>query len=273
MRNDNITADERKLVKKMFWRSFTLFAPLCHAKHGGMGFCYSLMPFINKFYKNEDDKKAALTRHVVWFNTTNNVVTFIMGLCASMEKENSQRDDFDADSINAVKSSLMGPLAGIGDSLFWGVLRVVAAGIVLGLASQGNVLAPILFLLIYNIPSIACRYYLGFLGYSLGAKYIQQLYSSGLIGILTKAASILGLLMVGGMTSNIVTFNSSLVISASEESAIVLQNILDQIFIGIVPISVTLLCFYLMNFKKVHFNYIMIGIIVFSIALSILGIA
>ena len=66
-------------------------------------------------------------------------------------KKNSEQKDFDANSINAVKSSLMGPLAGIGDSIFWGVLRVIAAGIAVGLGMTGNILAPIVFLSLIHI--------------------------------------------------------------------------------------------------------------------------
>lgn len=267
-----ISATDKKLIRKMFFRSFTIFAPFSFAKHGASGFCYSLMPFINQYYKKAQDKKDALTRHIVWFNTTQNVSTFIMGLSASMEKENSLKPDFDASSINAVKSSLMGPLAGIGDSIFWGVLRVVAAGIALSLAQEGSFLAPIVFLLVYNIPSIACRYFLALIGFSLGAKYIEELYASGLINILTKAACILGLIMVGGMTSNIVTFNSVLTISSGDNATLSLQNILDQIFVGIVPLATTLLCFYLMNNKKVSFNIIIVSIVVISILLAVLGV-
>ena len=117
----SIPADERKMLRKAFWRSFTLYAAVSPAKQGASGFCYSLMPFINKFYKNDEEgKKAALTRSMSYFNTTITLSTFIMGLVASMEKKNSEQKDFDASSINAVKSSLMGPLAGIGDSIFWG---------------------------------------------------------------------------------------------------------------------------------------------------------
>lgn len=59
----SIPADERKMLRKAFWRSFTLYAAVSPAKQGASGFCYSLMPFINKFYKNDEKgKKAALTR-------------------------------------------------------------------------------------------------------------------------------------------------------------------------------------------------------------------
>ena len=83
----SIPADERKMLRKAFWRSFTLYAAVSPAKQGASGFCYSLMPFINKFYKNDEEgKKAALTRSMSYFNTTITCSTFIMGLVASMEK-------------------------------------------------------------------------------------------------------------------------------------------------------------------------------------------
>ena len=196
-----------------------------------------------------------------------------MGLVASMEKKNSEQKDFDASSINAVKSSLMGPLAGIGDSIFWGVLRVIAAGIAVGLGASGNVLAPIVFLLLFNIPSILVKYYGTFLGYKLGSEYIQKVYASGLMNILTKAASIVGLIMVGGMTASMVTFNSTYALTMKGESVLNLQNMLDQIFIGIVPLGLTLLWYYLLKKKNVSSTVLIIGVIILSILLSLLGIA
>ena len=142
------------MLRKAFWRSFTLYAAVSPAKQGASGFCYSLMPFINKFYKNDEEgKKAALTRSMSYFNTTITLSTFIMGLVASMEKKNSEQKDFDASSINAVKSSLMGPLAGIGDSIFWGVLRVIAAGIAVGLGMTGNILGEIFKNMLHIYPA------------------------------------------------------------------------------------------------------------------------
>ena len=270
----SIPADERKMLKKAFWRSFTLYAAVSPAKQGASGFCYALMPFINKFYKNDEEgKKEALVRSMSYFNTTITCSTFIMGLVASMEKKNSEQKDFDANSINAVKSSLMGPLAGIGDSIFWGVLRVIAAGIAVGLGMTGNILAPIVFLLLFNIPSLLVKYYGTFLGYKLGSEYIQKVYASGLMNILTKAASTVGLIMVGGMTASMVTFNSTFELSMQGESILNLQSMLDQIFIGIVPLGLPLLCYYLLKKKNVSITVLIIGVIVLGIVLSLLGIA
>ncbi len=270
----SIPADERKMLKKAFWRSFTLYAAVSPAKQGASGFSYALMPFINKFYKNDEEgRKQALVRSMSYFNTTITCSTFIMGLVASMEKKNSEQADFDANSINAVKSSLMGPLAGIGDSIFWGVLRVIAAGIAVGMGMSGNVLAPIIFLLLFNIPSLLVKYYGTFLGYKLGSEYIQKVYESGLMNILTKAASIVGLIMVGGMTASMVTFQSNFELNLKGESILNLQSMLDQIFVGIVPLGLTLLCYYLLKKKSISVTVLIIGVIVLGIVLSLLGIA
>lgn len=270
----NLSKEERKMLRKAFWRSFTLYAAVSPAKQGASGFCYSMMPFIDSFYKDKpEEKKAALVRSMSYFNTTIPCSTFIMGLTASMEKKNSEQEDFDANSINAVKSSLMGPLAGIGDSIFWGVLRVIAAGIAVGLGMSGNILAPVVFLLLFNVPSILIRYYGTFLGYRLGSEYIQKMYESGLMSILTKCASIVGLVMVGGMTAGMVTFQSKFELMMEGSSILNLQSMLDQIFVGIVPLGLTLLCYYLLKKKNISVTMLIIGVILLGILLSYLGIA
>ncbi len=270
----NLSKEERKMLRKAFWRSFTLYAAVSPAKQGASGFCYSMMPFIDSFYKDKpEEKKAALVRSMSYFNTTIPCSTFIMGLTASMEKKNSEQEDFDANSINAVKSSLMGPLAGIGDSIFWGVLRVIAAGIAVGLGMSGNILAPVVFLLLFNVPSILIRYYGTFLGYRLGSEYIQKMYESGLMSILTKCASIVGLVMVGGMTAGMVTFQSKFELMMEGSSILNLQSMLDQIFVGIVPLGLTLLCYYLLKKKNISVTMLIIGVILLGILLSCLGIA
>lgn len=269
----SISSTDRKLLWKLFFRSLTVFAPFNYAKQGGSGFCYSVMPFIDKYYKDPEKKRQALVRNIVWYNATQNVGTFIMSLVASMEKEAGTRDDFNVDSINAMKASLMGPFSGIGDTLFWGILRVIAAGIAMTFAAQGNFLAPFIFLLVYNVPSLWCRWYLTKLGFSVGSQYIEEMYASGLLNIFTKAASTLGLVMLGGMTSSLVTFKSKLVIQMGHGQSLGLQNMLDQIFKGIVPLGLTLLCFWLLSKKKINFSLLILAVIVVSIALSFFGIA
>jgi len=268
----NLTKTEKKLIRQMYWRSFTLYSAVTPAKQGASGFEYSMLPFINHFYKNDQDKKDAMVRHMSYFNTNLAMSPFVMGVTASMEKQNSENDDFNAESINAIKTSLMGPLAGIVDSIFWGVLRVIAAGIAISLAKSGNIAAPIIFLLLFNIPVQLVRWYGGQLGYTLGSNYIGELYEKGLINILTKAASIVGLMMVGAMTSSMVIFKLKWNMVVGGKTILKSQQMLDQIFVGLLPLGITLLCFWLLKKKNVSINWLILGTIVIAVVLAMVGV-
>ena len=230
----NLSKTDKKIINRIFWRSFTVFASRAGAtKTHAPGFMYSVMPALDEYYKdNPQGHKEAMMRHTTWYNITQNVGTFVMGLVASMEKKAAKDPNFDPESIVAIKTSLMGPLSGIGDSIFWGVLRVIAAGIGISLASQGSILGPILFLLIYNIPSILTRYYLTYMGFTVGDTFISDMYKSGSMELLNKAASTLGLMMIGCMTATMVKFETKLSIPISGGKPIQLQQYLDQLWKG-----------------------------------------
>ncbi|MDN6070443.1 MAG: PTS system mannose/fructose/sorbose family transporter subunit IID [Lactococcus plantarum] len=270
----SLPKEEKKLIKSMFWRSFTLYSAVTPAKQGASGVSYTMQPFIDRFYKNrEADRKKAMVRHMSYFNTNVAMFSFIMGITASMEKENSQKSDFNAESINAIKTSLIGPLAGIGDSVFWGVLRVIAAGIGVSLAQANNFLAPIIFLLLFNIPVQFVRWQGAKLGYTLGASYISDLYESGMINVLTKGATIVGLAMVGAMTSNMVSLQLKWNMVLDGKTIMKSQEMLNQIFVGLIPLSITLICFWLLKKKNMSINILIFSIIGLGIMLSLLGIA
>lgn len=163
------TSNERKLTKKeinkVFWRSFGLEWDWNYERQMNMGYCYCMLPVIEKLYPNKEDQIAAMERHLEFFNTTPQLATLILGVSAAMEENNANDPNFDTESINNVKVSLMGPLAGIGDSFIWGTLRIIATGVGLSLATQGNILGPIPFLLVFNLPAQGLRWYLMRTGY------------------------------------------------------------------------------------------------------------
>lgn len=232
-----------------------------------------MIPFIKKLYPNPEDKEkrtAALKRGMGYFNITPAVAPFPLSIASRMEEENKVTTEFDPNSINAVKASLMGPLSGIGDSLFWGTIRVIAAGIGISLAETGNVLGPIIFLILYNIPNILTRWYGLKLGYNLGGDFIKKAYENGMIAILTKSAGILGMVMVGAMIFTTVTVTTPLKFQMGEMT-FKLQEVLDQIMLGILPLGITLGCFTLIR-KKVSPNKIIVLMVILSFVLSALKI-
>ena len=250
-----VSAEKKKIFNKVFWRSFTLSGTWNYINAQGVAFLYCMLPFINAVYKKKEDRVAAMKRHMSYFNITPAIVTFPLGIAGSMEEENASKPDFDISSINAIKASLMGPLSGIGDSFFWGTIRVIAAGIGISLAQKGNPLGPVLFLLLYNI----------------GGQFVKKAYENGLIEIITRAAGILGLMMVGAMIYSNVSFSTTLHFTLGDMK-FELQEILDQILKGILPLGATMGCFILLR-KKISANKIIVGILILSIILSFCKIA
>ncbi|MCR0612811.1 PTS system mannose/fructose/sorbose family transporter subunit IID [[Clostridium] innocuum] len=267
---NNLSREDKKMINSICWRSLNAHGSRVggQARQMAIGFLWQIMPALNRYYKDQPEKKKeALYRHVQFCNVSNAIYPFLAGLVASMEKENSEVDDFDTSSIVAIKAALMGPLAGIGDSLLFSVVRVIAAGIGISFALQGSILGPILFFLIYNGCTMALRFSLGYVGFISGSSFITNMYQNGTLKILTKCAGILGLIMVGAMTASTVKFTTAISIPIPGGEAVALQSSLDTLFLGLVPLLLTFGCKKLLD-KNVNINWIMVGIFVLSLLMA-----
>ncbi len=261
--------EDKKMLKKVFWRTMTLSSTYNYERMQGLGYVYTMIPVIKRYYKNEEDRIEAYKRHYELFNTTPTMGGFITGLSTSMEKEASEDPTFDKNSINAVKLSLMGPFAGIGDSIFQGSLRIITLGIGISLAAEGNFLGVILHLLIYNIIAHLLRYYGVFAGYNMGSSFVKKASENGLLGQVTKGAGIVGLMTVGAMVCSMVSFNLSAVLNI-QGSELVVQDMLDSIFPNLLPLLLTFVCYKLLN-KNVKPIWLMLGLMVFGVLGKVIG--
>ena len=235
----------KKDLMATFWRSFTMEWAWNYERQMNLGYAFSIMPAIKKIYKDDDKGLSkSLKRHLEFFNVTPWLSTFPLGISIAMEEQNYLNSDFDEESINNVKVALMGPLSGLGDSFFWGTLRVIATGIGTSLALQGNILGPILFLMIFNIPAILTRYYGLFIGYNIGASFIDKVQKTGLMDKLTYGASVLGLSVVGAMVATMVSLKMPMKIGTGSDAQSI-QKIFDGIVPGILPLLFTAFIFYL----------------------------
>lgn len=271
---NNLSREDKKMINSICWRSLNAHCSRVggQARQMAIGFLWQIMPALNRYYKDQPEKKKeALYRHVQFCNVSNAIYPFLAGLVASMEKENSEVDDFDTSSIVAIKAALMGPLAGIGDSLLFSVVRVIAAGIGISFALQGSILGPILFFLIYNGCTMALRFSLGYVGFISGSSFITNMYQNGTLKILTKCAGILGLIMVGAMIASTVKFTTAISIPIPGGEAVALQSSLDTLFLGLVPLLLTFGCKKLLD-KNVNINWIMVGIFVLSLMMAVVHI-
>ena len=261
----------RKDLMSVFWRAFLL--PACYSmdRMQAPGFAYSIIPVLKKLYPDKKDLSKALTRESEVYNTTYAMSPFILGITASMEEEAATNSNFFISTINNIKVALMGPMAGIGDTFFWGTFRVIAAGVGTTLALKGNILGPILFLILYNIPHFLTRYYGLFLGYDLGTKAIDSLSSGSGFQKATNAASVMGLTVIGGMIASMVNIKFAYVFK-SGKTVLNLQSIVDQICPDLLPLAVTFFIYWLLQKKHVKTSWIMIGCFALGIIFKYFGI-
>ena len=247
-------------IRNIFFRSLALEANFNFETWQNTGFAFAMIPALKRVYKDKKDMAQALKRHLQIFNTSPYGSTLVMGITAAMEEQNSRDADFYAESISSVKLGLMGPLAGIFDSLFWGTFKVIAAGVGTSLAIKGNIMGPVIFILIFNIPHLLLRYNLTFIGYNAGTKFLSNLAKSNVMDRLTTGASILGLMVVGAMPATLINITTPITIG-SAKSAITIQGILDQIVPAIIPLGLTFLVYYFVK-KSVKTTYLLLGLLI-----------
>ncbi len=252
----------------MFFRNFTIQGSWNFERQMNLGCMYSMAPFLDKLYRDEpEEKKKAYKRHMVFFNNNMYVNTFVLGILGAMEEEHANHEDsFNVESINAMKTSLMGPMAGIGDSIFQGTWRIICFGLGASLAVNGSILGPILAFLLYNIPAMGCQYFGTFFGYNAGNKYLTKIYENGLMDKLMFAINVIGLMLVGAMVASMVNLKTGIVIPSGGEGY-KLQKLFDSLLPQALSLGLTGLFYWLLN-KKINSNLILIAAVVISFILS-----
>lgn len=261
----------KKELSAIFFKSFGLEGPFIYSRLQAIGWCRSMLPAIEKLYDTDEERCAAVNRHLEFFNSNPEFSTFIMGISASMEEQNAVEQGFDTASINNVKAGLMGPLAGIGDSFWWGIVKTVASGIGCQFAMQGNVLGPILFLLVFNIPHWAIRYILTFKGYELGHRVLDMMAESDIIEKISLCAGILGMMVIGAMTCDMISVSTPLVFNMANEVTLEVQAVLDEILPNLLPLLTMLGVAELLK-RKVKVIPLIFGLLAFGIVFNLLGI-
>lgn len=292
-----------KLSKKdrlsVAWRHQFLQGSWNYERMQNGGWCYSIIPAIKKLYPNKDDQIAALKRHMEFYNTHPYVSAPVMGVTLALEEERANGIPIDDAAIQGVKVGMMGPLAGVGDPVFWFTLRPILGALGASLALSGNIVGPLLFFVLWNVIRWAFIWYTQEFGYKVGTSIAQDL-SGGLLGKITSGASILGMFIIGSLVQRWVSISFTPIVSTvtqsegayidwsalpsgtdgikaaleqynslggtglAVEKVTTLQQNLDQLIPGLAALLLTLLCCWLLR-KKV-------SPIVIIVALFIVGI-
>ena len=265
--------EQRKITQgdlvSMFLRSNLQQASFNFERIHGLGFCYDMIPAIKRLYPLKEDQVAALKRHLVFFNTTPAVCGPVIGVTVAMEEARANGAAIDDGAINGIKVGLMGPLAGVGDPIFWGTVRPVFAALGAGIAMSGSLLGPLLFFILFNAVRLLTRYYGVAYGYRKGIDIVKDM-GGGFLQKLTEGASILGLFVMGALVNKWTHVNIPLVVSTitgqdGQTRVTTVQTILDQLMPGLVPLLLTFACMWLLR-KKVNALWIIVGFFVIGIA-------
>lgn len=262
----SLTPEEKKSINRILSRSRFINAVGTQAQSQGNVFLMALAPELDKLYKdNEEERIAAYVRHTQYFNSQQTGTVFLIGMAYGLEKQHAE-GKIPGSAVQDAKVALMGPLAGILDPIYMTVIRVIAAGIGMSLAAQGSILGPLIFFIIYGGAQFLGKYFGIRIGYTLGDKALNSIFESGLVTNLTRAASILGLMMMGCMTATTVNATLSWVINAGSVSVNV-QEILDTIFPGLLAVVITLVVMKLVK-KKVSVMSLCLWIIAICVVLA-----
>ena len=299
--------DRIQLSKKerlaVAWRSTFLQGSWNYERMQNGGWAYSMIPAIKKLYTTKEERSAALKRHLEFFNTHPYLASPVLGVTLALEEERANGAPVDDVAIQGVKVGMMGPLAGVGDPVFWFTVRPMLGALGASLALSGNILGPILFFLFWNIIRWSFMWFTQEFGYRTGSKITDNL-GGGLLQKITKGASILGMFVLAALVQRWVSIKFQPIVSTvkldngafidwnslpagaegihqaliqmqsglalNQEKVTTLQNNLDQLIPGLVPLLLTFLCMWLLR-KKVSPILIILGLFLVGIIGHVVG--
>lgn len=229
----------KKTLNKMVWRSTMLQASFNYERMQACGWLWAILPGLEEIHTDKEDLSKSMEHNLEFFNTHPFLVTFVMGIVLSLEQQKT-----DIQTIRSIRVAAMSPLGGIGDAIFWFTLVPITAGLTARMAINGSILGPILFFIITMGVQLFLRFFLMNWSYSLGTKAITALTKNA--KELSRAASMVGVFIVGALTCNFGATSLGMVVPNGKKP-IDIQKMLDGILPGMLPLALTLMCFYLVK--------------------------
>ena len=250
---------EPRDLRRAFWRYFWSFQiSWNYERMQALGFAYAMEPVLRRLFPDDQAYSAALQRHLVFFNT-NPVVgaPLILGSAIAMEEAGAPA------SADGVKVALMGPLAGVGDTIIWALYNSIIFTIGSAWALQGRIIGPIFVIVMVAIPYTLVRWWQFFSAYRQGRRLVTEL-ATGAIERLTEGATVFGLIVFGGFIPSIVrivitsTYSATVTVNDPQQGAtpvtneVPVQTQLDAILPFMLPVLVTAGVYFLL--KKFNLN-------------------
>jgi PTS system mannose-specific IID component len=257
------------------WWNWMYYFQSCYnyERMQGIGFLHAMSPVIRRLHKDDPEgTKAAMKRHVEFFNTENATGSAVIGLVAAMEEQKKAGTSIDDNAFTSIKTGLMGPIAGVGDTIWQGVMIPLLIVFFVGMAREGNVAAPLIYSILFFILYYGFGYWLLKLGYNRGREAILNVMENGIINKVVMGAGILGCAVMGGLVSRFVSLRLNINIQQSAETALSLQTVLlDALVPNLLPLLLTLGCYKLLK-KHIPAYLVVLFVVIFAVVGGILGI-
>lgn len=269
--------NEKKLTRKDIstaYRRWYWLAELshCYDRMQALSFMCHMAKALRKLYPEDLDYKQSLQRNLQFFNTEGTIGCVIHGMTLSMEEEKASGVEIPDEVMYSLRTALMGPMAGIGDTLIWGTYKPICLALATTLAISGNVLA-LGMALLFPLGSYFIGKYLYFLGYKLGRNAVLSMIKSGMMNRIITACGILGLMMMGALSASYVSLSITTQFTLENNAnPIVIQDILDQIAPGILPLLIIGIIYFYIKKHNQKYGLLIVLIIVLSILASFFGI-
>lgn len=274
--NQEIMEEKRiKLRKSDLMKSFAIWeltSEMClsYERLMSLGFCHAMLPILKRLYPDKDDLADAMTRHMAFFNTENQFGALIPGMIASVEEERANGTDYSDEVINGLKIGLMGPLAGVGDTITQGLVKTILLAICVEMGLKGNVWGSIIFFVLYTAYILGVGYTMFFSRYKLGKNAFSKISDTSIIRKLTDCMGVLGMTVAGCMIANYVSIQTVATFT-SGDTVIEIQALLDEIMPGILSVGTVFILYALIR-KNVSVIKIMGVLVVIGILGAFVGI-
>lgn len=267
-----LTKEDKHVMWSLFWRSNLIMGSNNSVVMGGHGVLFTLAYFLEEFYKDDpEEKRAAFERHSTYYNTNPYTGAIVWALIYILERKRSMdRNAVSAESIQNMKIALMGPLAAIGDTMFQGAIGIIIAAMVMGMAQEGNFMAPIIYLALFMLLFAGFKWLFLSVTYTKGEDFVTELLETDMFERLEEVISVVGLMMMGCLTATTIRFNFKWVIALGGTETNFQTDFLDKLLPGMMPLVILFACFALLN-KKVSPPKLIYGLMAVCVILSYLG--
>jgi PTS system mannose-specific IID component len=263
----------RRVLLGAWWRWLLfLHASYNYERLQGLGFAHAMVPAIEHLYATAADRAAALRRHLTFFNSEPQFGALVPGAVIALEEERAAGADLSDETINGVKSGLMGPLAGVGDSLIQGLVTPILLSLGLSLALQGSLAGPLLYVLLISPIVIGSSYAFWMLGYRWGRSAVSRVLASGWVQALTEAATVTGMTVVGALAATVVRLSTPATVAVGQAVVSLQADVLDAILLNALPLALTVAVWRLL-YRRVPSVRVIGGLFVLGIDGTYLGLA